>query len=222
VHLHRERIARVLLERVPERELEQRLRLQPRPAAGERRLRRFRIRRRQVESGSVRRDRLQTCEAALARRLHLGAESLAELAERRFQGLLGRALDPHDRAHAAAGQLAHPLEADALVYRRIAVVEQQPVRAGRAQQRRGVVLHIRRQPLRVDGFLGRGAVEQHGQVGDGATVREPGRDVRPLPRIRALGEEAAELVERSGRLAKHRVRVVIDEPDAVQYFKKWP
>jgi hypothetical protein len=43
--------------------------------------------------------------------------------------------------------------------------------------------------------------------------------MRPLPRIGALGEEAAELVE--GRLpAQDAVRVVIDERDAAQYFRK--
>jgi hypothetical protein len=44
--------------------------------------------------------------------------------------------------------------------------------------------------------------------------------VRPLPRVRALGEEAAELVERRGRRAQDAVRVVVDEGDLVQYFSK--
>jgi hypothetical protein len=44
--------------------------------------------------------------------------------------------------------------------------------------------------------------------------------VRPLPRVRALGEEAAELVERRGRRAQDAVRVVVDERDLVQYFSK--
>jgi hypothetical protein len=42
-----------------------------------------------------------------------------------------------------------------------------------------------------------------------------------LPRIGALGEQSTELVERRAR-AQDPVRVVIDEADAVQYFKKWP
>jgi hypothetical protein len=44
--------------------------------------------------------------------------------------------------------------------------------------------------------------------------------VRPLPRIVALGEQPAELVERARRRAQDPVRVVVDEPDAVQYFSK--
>ena len=52
-------------------------------------------------------------------------------------------------------------------------------------------------------------------VGDG------GRDVRPLARVVALGEQAAERVERARRLAQDAVRVVVDEPDRAQYFSKW-
>jgi hypothetical protein len=40
-----------------------------------------------------------------------------------------------------------------------------------------------------------------------------------LARIRALREEPAELVEARPR-AQDAVRVVVDEPDAVQYFEK--
>jgi hypothetical protein len=46
--------------------------------------------------------------------------------------------------------------------------------------------------------------------------------VRPLARVAALGEEAAELVERPRRLAEDAVRVVVDERDPAQYFSKWP
>jgi hypothetical protein len=44
--------------------------------------------------------------------------------------------------------------------------------------------------------------------------------VRPLARILALREQPAELVERRRRRAQDAVRVVVDEPDAVQYFSK--
>jgi hypothetical protein len=43
--------------------------------------------------------------------------------------------------------------------------------------------------------------------------------VRPLPRIGALREEPAELIERRA-LPQHAVRVVVDERDAAQYFRK--
>jgi hypothetical protein len=43
--------------------------------------------------------------------------------------------------------------------------------------------------------------------------------VRPLPRVRALREEPAELVER--RLTpEDAVRVMVDQFDRVQYFEK--
>jgi hypothetical protein len=44
--------------------------------------------------------------------------------------------------------------------------------------------------------------------------------VRPLPRVVALREEPAELVEARRRRAQDPVRVVVDEADAVQYFEK--
>jgi hypothetical protein len=44
--------------------------------------------------------------------------------------------------------------------------------------------------------------------------------VRPLPRIGALGETPAKLVERRRRPSQDPVRVVVDERDAVQYFEK--
>jgi hypothetical protein len=73
----------------------------------------------------------------------------------------------------------------------------------------------------VDRLLGRFAAEELGEVSNGAPIRDPGRDVRPLPRVRTLREETAELVER--RLcAQDAVRMVVDELDRVQYFKKWP
>jgi hypothetical protein len=44
--------------------------------------------------------------------------------------------------------------------------------------------------------------------------------VRPLTRLRALREEAAELVEALRRGAQYAVRVMVDEADLVQYFAK--
>jgi hypothetical protein len=73
----------------------------------------------------------------------------------------------------------------------------------------------------VNGFLGRLAPEELGELTDRASVREPARDVRPLARVGALREESAELVERRPR-AQDPVRVMIDETNAAQYFEKWP
>jgi hypothetical protein len=44
--------------------------------------------------------------------------------------------------------------------------------------------------------------------------------VRPLARVRALREEAAELVEALRSAAQDPVRVVVDERDVAQYFRK--
>jgi hypothetical protein len=44
--------------------------------------------------------------------------------------------------------------------------------------------------------------------------------VRPLARIGALREEAAELVEALRTAAEDPVRVVVDQRDAAQYFRK--
>jgi hypothetical protein len=50
-----------------------------------------------------------------------------------------------------------------------------------------------------------------GQECDCAPVRDAGRDVGPLARVGALGEEAAKGVERCRRLAQDPVRVLVDE-----------
>jgi hypothetical protein len=71
----------------------------------------------------------------------------------------------------------------------------------------------------VDGRLRRLAAEEARQLADRATVGEPGGDVRPLARIGALREQAAELVER-GTDAEDPVRVVVDELDRAQYLEK--
>jgi hypothetical protein len=44
--------------------------------------------------------------------------------------------------------------------------------------------------------------------------------VRPLARIRAFGEQAAELVERRRRRGEDSVGMVVDVPDGAQYFSK--
>jgi hypothetical protein len=67
--------------------------------------------------------------------------------------------------------------------------------------------------VRLDAEMGR-------QLLDRAAVRHPGRDVRPLPRIRALGEQAPELVDRRRLSTQDPVRVVVDEADLAQYFSK--
>jgi hypothetical protein len=59
-----------------------------------------------------------------------------------------------------------------------------------------------------------------GQHADRALVGESGGHVRPLPGIRALGEQAAELVERRRRRAQDPVGVVVDQRDRAQYFSK--
>jgi hypothetical protein len=62
--------------------------------------------------------------------------------------------------------------------------------------------------------------EMVGEYGDRAPVGDPRRDVRPLARVGALREEAAELVERRRRRAVDAVRVVVDERNPAQYFSK--
>jgi hypothetical protein len=67
----------------------------------------------------------------------------------------------------------------------------------------------------VDGGFGRVDAEERCELANRTPVGDPGCDMRPLPRIRALGEEAAELVER-GRRAQDPVRVVVDERDLAE------
>ena len=71
----------------------------------------------------------------------------------------------------------------------------------------------------VDRRLRRLAAEEAGQLADRAPVREAGGDVRPLARVGALREQAAELVERRTD-TDDPVRVVVDETDGAQYFEK--
>jgi hypothetical protein len=67
----------------------------------------------------------------------------------------------------------------------------------------------------VDGSFGRVDAEERCELANRTPVRDACCDMRPLPRIRALGEEAAELVER-GRRAQDPVRVVVDERDLAE------
>jgi hypothetical protein len=73
----------------------------------------------------------------------------------------------------------------------------------------------------VDPLLRVLATEEVGELVHRPPVGDARRHVRPLARVRALREEAAELVERRLR-AEDPVRVVVDEPDLRQYFEKWP
>jgi hypothetical protein len=74
----------------------------------------------------------------------------------------------------------------------------------------------------VDGLLARRNAEEVRQLANRAAVGEARRNVGALARVQALREEAAELIERRRRLPKDPVGVMVDETDAVQYFKKWP
>jgi len=87
------------------------------------------------------------------------------------------------------------------------------------QEARRVLVRVACEAMLVNRRLGRLAAEEAGELADGAPVGQAGRDVRPLARVGALGEEAAELVEARPR-AQDAVRVVIDERNAVQYFEK--
>ena len=74
--------------------------------------------------------------------------------------------------------------------------------------------------MREDRVLGRLDVEERGELADRAAVGQSGGDVRPLARMGALGEEPPELVERRRRLTQDPVRVLVDERDRAQYFRK--
>ena len=57
--------------------------------------------------------------------------------------------------------------------------------------------------------------ELRGELDDRALVGDRSRDVRPLPRIGAFGEQPAELVERLRMPRQDAVRMLVDEPDLV-------
>jgi hypothetical protein len=72
----------------------------------------------------------------------------------------------------------------------------------------------------VHGLFRRFDAEVSRDVTHGAPIRQTGRDVRPLARIGALGEEAAKLVQRPRRRAQDPMSVLVDEADRAQYFEK--
>src|SRR5215208_3209781 len=109
----------------------------------------------------------------------------------------------------AARELAELVPACPFARRWIAVVDEERHRPRRAEE-----------PRRVHRRLGRLAVEELREVADRPPVRQRRRNVAPLARVAALGEEAAELVERRNA-AQDAVRVRVDELHA-QYFRKWP
>jgi hypothetical protein len=96
---------------------------------------------------------------------------------------------------------------------REAVVDEQQLGSGRAQQGRRVVLRVASETALEHGFLLGVAPELVRQLDDRPPVRNRARDVRPLPRIRALREQCAELVERLRVSEQDPVRVVVDEAD---------
>ena len=66
------------------------------------------------------------------------------------------------------------------------------------------------------------APEVRCELGNSSAVAGLRGDVRPLVWIAALREEPAELVQARRVTGENPVRVLIDERDSVQYFKKWP
>ncbi len=210
------------LERVPDQQVEQRLRgetprLEPQRLGGG-----GFVGRSHVEPTPVGDDRLQRHEAVLPRRSHALAHVLTQRLERLVEGLLRDPLDPQHRQRGAACDLAHLLSAERHRLRRETVVEQQQVSPGRTQERRRVLARVACEPVLPHCPLICLAAEERRQPRDRAVVHQARGDMRPLRRVWALGEEAAELVQRHGRLTVDGVRVVVDEPDRAQYFEKWP
>ena len=156
-----------------------------------------------VEPAAVGRDRLQRGEAVLAGPLRRGG------------GALATGLEPQNRQGGAAGEVAELLPARAGARRRVAVVEEQELGVGGADEGRRVPARVGRESPRIDGLLVRLAAQVLGELRDRAPVRGAGRDVRPLARVGALGEEPAELVEARRVRAQDPVRVLVDEADAL-------
>src|SRR5581483_8304483 len=161
-----------------------------------------------VESTAVRCDRLQAGVPALARGLHL------------LGSVLAPRLETQDWTRGATGELTELVPARPLALGREAVVDEQDLRVRGAQEVGGVVGGIGGAPVLVHRPLLRLDAEVPREERDGAPVRDAGGDVRPLPRVRALGKEAAELVQRRRRRPVHAVRVVVDERNPAQYFSK--
>ncbi len=72
------------------------------------------------------------------------------------------------------------------------------------------------------GFFRRRAAQVLGQLLDRAAIRDGRGNMPPLSGVAALGEKAAKLVEARRVIAQDGVRVVVDERDRRQYFRKWP
>jgi len=152
----------------------------------------------QAEPAAIGRDGLERRESFLA-----GRRNLRRIVR----------LEPQDRQRPAAGELAHPPPVGPLPRRREAVIDEQDLGPGRAQERGRVLVRVRRQPHLQNCLLPRVASELLGQLCDSAPVRRLRGHVRPLARIRALREEPAELVEARRRAREDPVRVVVDEAD---------
>ena len=90
------------------------------------------------------------------------------------------------------------------------------------QKRRGVFGRVGREPVLEHAELCRLAFEEPGEGGDRVTVGDAGRNVRPLPGVGTLREQAAKPVEARRMRAQDPVRVLVDERNAAQYFSKWP
>ena len=137
-------------------------------------------------------------------------------------GAVAARLQPENGPGRESGDLGELLPRGADVGRRVAVVEQQQLGVRRPQERGGVLARVELEPAGVDGPLVGLAAEVPGDQRDRSPVGDAARDVRPLARIVALGEEPAELVEARRRRAQDPVRVLIDERDPAQYFSKCP
>ena len=182
-----------------------------RARAGERARRGVRVGRRgDVEAGPVGRDRLEPHEAvarAPPRPRRARARAGRE-AEPGGDALLPHALDPHHRRRPAAGELAHPRASPRPRPARGKPSSiEQPLGAGRAQQRRRVLVGVgvARRWAKTASSVG----SQPSSAASAAIARRyvsAGRDVRPLARVVALGEQPAELVERRRGSRRSRAR----------------
>ena len=162
--------------------------------------------------GGGRCDRRRSSSARRSRRRAPCADGLARSAVR---------ADPSMRM---TGRASQPATRRELVERRCRPAgSRRRGRAPRCSSPAAAARRTRRSPAssraRQHRLLGRLAAEERRQLADRPPVGHRERDVRPLPRVGALREEAAELVQRRAH-AQQPVRVLVDERDAVQYFEK--
>src|SRR5206468_5469280 len=134
-----------------------------------------------VETGPVGGDRLQAREPRRPRARDLSADPLAKVAEAAAEPILRDPLEPKDGSRVAASELAQLLPLDTLARRRVAVVDQEHLGPGRAEQIARVLRRIETEPMLVDRVLRRLAAEVRRELGDRAAVRQTRRDVRALP-----------------------------------------